>query len=600
MSQSSFPAPRPVVVPRKPAAPRLLIELEPWHRSFLNNLRDALTRQDQPRLSLVTRTAPFWDDVFVKPHFPRFWLLNSVLYHVALVGILYAYSTIWLGRPHVRIEVKPETTPLTAYNLSDYLPPVTSGSAPAKIEKKGEPAYAKQEIVSAPMHPDNFSQTLVNPAEPKILPQEVPLPNIVVWTPTPAAVPVAALERKNSKLVMPDTTEVVPPSPEVMRAKVAGVKNLPDTNVDAPPPPTPNVARTKVVGVRDLPDPSVDAPPPETPSVARKLGDINMAESDIQVEKPAIVVPVQRAAPKVVGDNSSGGGNGGGTNGTVAAPQISGNGTAPNAVGQFIALNVHPVLPNGPIEFPKGNRRGQFALSPTGTPGAPGTPEIHGGGNGNGGTTTGTTGGVGNGNSNSLAAAPGIYVAPGPVNPGNATVQAPKPAPPTTNSAPTLHSLLAMAAKPVRPAEVTHDPPAPVKDEVADSVFGTKRYYSMVLNMPNLTSAGGSWIVRFAELHQTADHSEVTAPVAIHKVDPGYPADLMAQRIEGTVTLYAVIRADGSVGDVRVIQGVDERLDRFAQDALLHWTFRPATKNGAAVDLETVVRIPFVAKRRPF
>jgi TonB family protein len=603
MSQSSFPAPRPVAVPSKPAAPRLLVELEPWHRSFLNNLRDALTRQETPRLSLVTRTAPFWDDVFVKPHFPHFWLLNSVLYHVALVGMLYAYSTIWLARPRaIIVQPRPETTPLTAYNLSDYLPPVTSASAPAKIERNGEPAYAKQEIVSAPMHPDNFSQTLVNPAEPKIVPQEVPLPNIVVWMPTPAAVPVAALERKDNKLVMPETTDVVPPSPQVARAKVATVKDLPDTNVDAPPPPPPNVARTKVAGVRDLPDPSVDAPPPELPSVARKLGDINMAATDIQVEKPVLPVPVQRATPKLVGDKNSNGENGGGTHANVVAPQITGNGTAPNPVGQFIALNVHPVLPNGPLEIPKGNRRGQFALSPTGTPNAPGTPTTHGGGNGNGGTATGTTGGVGNGDSNSLAETPGIYVAPGPVNPGNATVQAPKPTTPLTasNSTPTLHQLLAAAAKPLRPADVTNDPPAPVKDEVAASVFGAKRFYSMVLNMPNLTSAGGSWIMRFAELHQTGGPSDLTAPVAVHKVDPGYPADLMAEHIEGTVTLYAVIRADGSVDDVRVLQGVDERLDRFAQAALLRWTFRPATKNGMAVDLETVVRIPFVAKRRPY
>src|SRR4051794_29084623 len=37
------------------------------------------------------------------------------------------------------------------------------------------------------------------------------------------------------------------------------------------------------------------------------------------------------------------------------------------------------------------------------------------------------------------------------------------------------------------------------------------------------------------------------------KIDPAYPADLMREQVEGTVILYAVIRADGTVGDVRVL-----------------------------------------------
>jgi len=67
----------------------------------------------------------------------------------------------------------------------------------------------------------------------------------------------------------------------------------------------------------------------------------------------------------------------------------------------------------------------------------------------------------------------------------------------------------------------------------------------------------------------------------------------MRRNVHGSVTLYAVIRNDGSVSDVRVLRGVDEQLDEYARTALAHWHFRPATKNGAAVDLEAVVMIPF-------
>jgi TonB family protein len=59
------------------------------------------------------------------------------------------------------------------------------------------------------------------------------------------------------------------------------------------------------------------------------------------------------------------------------------------------------------------------------------------------------------------------------------------------------------------------------------------------------------------------------------------------------VILYAIIRADGSVGNVRVLRGVDDRLDRFASQALAQWQFQPATKNGSPVDVEATFKIPF-------
>jgi protein TonB len=67
----------------------------------------------------------------------------------------------------------------------------------------------------------------------------------------------------------------------------------------------------------------------------------------------------------------------------------------------------------------------------------------------------------------------------------------------------------------------------------------------------------------------------------------------MRQNVGGTVILYAVIHADGSVGDVRVLQSADQRLDRFASEAVSQWKFEPATKNGTPVDVEATFKIPF-------
>jgi len=158
-------------------------------------------------------------------------------------------------------------------------------------------------------------------------------------------------------------------------------------------------------------------------------------------------------------------------------------------------------------------------------------------------------------------------------------------------------ALMAMA----RPSRLSLPPPkaAALVDEpnaVDQSVFRGRKYYTMALNTPNLTSAGGSWIFRFAERGGTSRAGEVTAPIAVREVDPAYPADLIRDNIQGVVILYAIIRADGTVAEVKVLEGFDDRLDENARKALSGWHFVPGTRDGSPVDLEAVVRIPFRTK----
>ena len=133
------------------------------------------------------------------------------------------------------------------------------------------------------------------------------------------------------------------------------------------------------------------------------------------------------------------------------------------------------------------------------------------------------------------------------------------------------------------------DNPSPLEQKI----FNGRRLYSMTLNMPNLNSAGGSWVIRFAELSSTAGTGELIAPIAEHKVDPAYPLQLMRENVSGTVTLRAIIRTDGTVGDIHVVNGADQRLDQYASQALARWHFRPAMKNGSTIDVEAIVMIPF-------
>jgi TonB family protein len=83
-------------------------------------------------------------------------------------------------------------------------------------------------------------------------------------------------------------------------------------------------------------------------------------------------------------------------------------------------------------------------------------------------------------------------------------------------------------------------------------------------------------------------------PVPIHKVDPKYFPAAISERIEGKVQIAGVIRVNGRVDLLRVLKGVDPRLDRSAQEALLKWEFEPAERNGRPVEVDIVAEIPFL------
>jgi len=137
-------------------------------------------------------------------------------------------------------------------------------------------------------------------------------------------------------------------------------------------------------------------------------------------------------------------------------------------------------------------------------------------------------------------------------------------------------------------------------DVPPEKILGAKQVYTLHVNMPNMTSASGSWVLNFAELddidaspYQRLPTSELAGPVPMRKVDPKYPPELRTLHVEGEVILYAIIRKDGSVDSIQLVHSVDPLLDANAMEALAHWKFQPGAKRGEPIDLEAVVHIPF-------
>jgi TonB family protein len=70
----------------------------------------------------------------------------------------------------------------------------------------------------------------------------------------------------------------------------------------------------------------------------------------------------------------------------------------------------------------------------------------------------------------------------------------------------------------------------------------------------------------------------------------------MRAKIQGTVTLEAVVNADGTVGDVRVVRSLDRThgLDLEAIKAAKLWFFRPATdREGRPVPIIVTLELLF-------
>jgi TonB family protein len=591
---------------------RLLIELPSRHRVFFGNLRDLLLGRNKVRVWTTSPPASFWPDVFVSRGISWGRMFESGVLHVLGVIALVAFTHLYLTLEQQHsIRLKPQTS-ISDYQISEYLPPIDTGSAPAPKPRKGQPALAKQKIVSLPPRPDNFAQTIISSVDVK-LPVNMPLPNIVAWTPTPTpAVPTSVATRNISQLTLPQLPpSVVAPPPDPrnlqrnplpdMAAKV--IEPPPDPHalnsnrtidVNAKviePPPTVDDAKLRTPRAIIAIKPSVIEPPPDA-NLARNIGAMNVGKMTPTVAAPKIEIAAQRTAP-FANTPPAKGGNGQPSVVGAPPPPVLPQGSLGNspATGQLIALNLQPTQVSGPVNVPPGRRSGEFAAGPEGKPNAPGTPDIQAGGHGNGASAKSRNGDL----------PPGILI-------GNAPGAPPLGSPVISGTPRSLSdaqkSVLMAAARPPRVGDLPHDRSmdshVPDSPRVEDKIFGRKKSYQMSLNMPNLTSTGGSWIIRFAQLDDDPSAGDVTAPVAMSKVDPAYPADLIRDGVEGTVTLYAVIHKDGTVGEVRVLRGLQGRLDESARVALLRWHFRPGTKNGHAVDLEAVVQIPFRAARIAF
>jgi TonB family protein len=578
---------------------RLLVELEPWHRAFLDHVRVVFPVRELP-LDLDSAPGAFWPDVFVERGLPWRRFLESGAYHILALALLLGATRFFALQPRVmsRSTFQPAQViyyPPSEYLPPEYLPPLDTRRSDRGGEGKADAEYSRQPVISVPREADNRVQTIVTPAAIR-LKRNMALPNIVSWSeklrlpiaPAPA-LPQSSLARS----LQPLDNSVVAPPPDAARFSHARDVLTIDTSIVAPPPDVRWLSRKEnPTG----PAPAIIEPPPGGVGASiRQLGEINIAHTAVIAPSPQLPLSEQRTTSGSATDTAA-----------LASvtpevvpppPSLPASGSS-HASGRMIALNLRPPI-GAPPELPDGNRRGSFAATSGGHSGASGTPGASSENNSTG--TDGRGNGSGkergtraNGTSSDLPS--GLYVGQ-PDQPKTSIAAAPGTSL-ARNSSPSNSvnpKLMGSAPPPPLPTGSVHplQPDGESKlSQAEQEIFGKRKFYSLTLNMPNLNSAGGSWVIRFAAL-KSANAGELSAPVATRKVDPAYPIELMRQNVAGTVTLYAVIQADGKIGGVRVLRGIDDRLDQYASEALAQWQFQPATRNGDPVDVEAVFRIPF-------
>ena len=318
------------------------------------------------------------------------------------------------------------------------------------------------------------------------------------------------------------------------------------------------------------------APPVDIPNMEQHVADMNLPAAQTGPARPKLELNAG-AAPRIAQKAQSGDA---GPAPEVGATELTSANGGPNAL---IALSANPAPP-APVQPPQGNLAARVSISPAGKqPGATGAPADSGSRGGK--SAVGIS--ISGGNPSANAGGGGAKI----IAPTRKLITRPDPKSESED-----------VAERTGPPDFATLPPG----ARPEAVFAYRKVYSLNVNMPNLNSATGSWILNFSErrsgsenLHHGQHSAELTGPEPLQKVDPKYPPTLISERVAGEVILYAVIRRDGSVDSIQLVRGIDEQLDANAINALRQWKFRPGAKQGIPIELEAIVHIPFRLPENP-
>jgi TonB family protein len=502
---------------------------------------------------------------------PRFgrtpWFAASVLLHVAGLSALVLgpmLATPEEPRPVFNRQIKPFAEHIVWYNMRTRLPRIKPAAA-AKVAPARARRIFRQPIVAGKTELPRPPQLIRVPAPQISLARPLKLPNLLAVAPPkpvrpfqPPPEPARPPEERSLAAAPPSAAPAVP---HELTLYLAAPRPQPLPFIAPTPRPT-----TPALSLPAEPTVAAAAPSPDMPRIPRGFS----APPDRKT-KPAAELPAEPA----VADAAP----------SPDMPRIPRGFSAPDRKAKPAAV---PALDPGdaPAVTPASPRStlAIVGLAPIDTPRIPKPPGAHEAG---------------------FSAGPRLKPEGGPSAPAGAAVVVPDL---MVHGAHQVDPALLAALRPLTReglvAEMmagrTATEPAGTQSarlvKPPDPRLAGRAVYTISIQMPNVTSFSGSWLVWFAErqpLATAGPPSNMESPVALHKVDPKYYREAMVSHVEGTVRLFATIRKDGQVDAIEILHGIDSRLDRSAAEALAKWQFEPAKRAGVPVDVDAVFEVPF-------
>jgi TonB family protein len=567
-------------------------------------------------------------------------VFGSLLAHGAVLSLVALGPLPRAPQPRSLYEqvIQPHEHELVWYSFKEKLPEVSPPDEQDPRPPDAERKLADQTIVSNPKKGAPGTQMIWRPL-PQIKPQpEVASPNILAFRlplipppppgpprkvfvpppkqpkppePAPALpeapkIPVRAQVKANPVILAsltpilenrPKPRDFVPPAPRVeRRAAVPALPEAPGVATTLRSGRVPLLAENMAAPLANKPQSRTFIPPaaapraaaapstlPDAPHIATQLASANGLGRNPAIHDASVEALANKPKARAFVPPSAPSGTGRITDGAAAGPplleapalDVAGMPSA-NVNVAVIGLNPAGRL-SGPL--PETSREATFSAGPDANGGA----------------------GGGAASPGSALSVPGLLVRGG----GPQSAAPPNPLL-IARAAPTSRESLEAAIRAGHAMSANDPPPDPPSAEIhlappPDPQFNGRDVYTLAVQMPNITSYAGSWIMWFAERSPAGPRGGrgLRPPVPLHKVDPKYLAAAIADRVEGKVQLAGVIRANGRVDLLRVLKGVDPRLDRSAEEALLKWEFEPAERNGTPVEVDLVAEIPFLLAPQP-
>ena len=550
--------PEPVPVPRPGPGPEEFVELpshsrlprldlgvdwgSPWDE-FRSSWHDFFDGTKAPLASELPADSDLRVD-WIEGKAPLKAFGSSVVWHAALIGLL--FLPIWHFLQSSPPDLALPRIELTWTNPAQDLPPISIPGRAAKPSPQGDPAkplaqsgadafHPRQTILSQPVRANHPRQTLIQPDAPQAPPKiETPMPNIAEWA---AAAP-------------------GPPRPSL--------------RMDTAAAPTRQNRAVK------------DLAAPDVANQEKTTAELNIAAAPVVNPQPRLALSAESKAAERQTHAEN-----------VTAPEVGSASSGDASLHRLIAISADPAAPAAEVSVPQGNLSARVAISPEGNrPGAPGGANTASLTNGGAGGNRDSGGGLGKNSGGNGAAIPGSVSISGGVHPSSGGIS------------PANRSGNKLILKPLDPGAppAAHKGPSvigPIDPNIApEKLLSGKEMYTLHIDMPNMTSVSGNWVISFAQLDEgelpyNKPHGKLSGPLLERKVDPKYPQTLIKEHVDGDVVLYAIIRKDGTVDSIQLVRGVDPQLDKNSMDALSRWVFKPGARDGQPVDLEAVVRIPF-------